>query len=94
MTLDVCSDGKVLFSISGDFALDDIAVVSRSMLLSSSVDAGGFDNIVVGAYRSSQSYCEAYQKAEQIHKAVFGKAKYASFEAYKSAKSHRLNDSR
>jgi hypothetical protein len=92
MKIEVYSNGKLLYSITGtyDFNCDDIVIVSRNLIEKATMNAEGFDELFFTHLKSSESHIEAYTKAEQVHFETFGHNKYSDFESFRKAKSTRL----
>lgn len=85
MKIDVYSNGKLLYSITGteDFDPGDIAVVSRKMIEQATISMEGFESLVKTEMVSSKTMKEAYEKAENKHSGMFGHTKYCDYNSYR-----------
>jgi len=92
MKIDVMSNGKVLYSITGtdNFDPSDIVMVSKNLIEGATMNAQKFDDLFFTQLKHSSTHNEAYSKAEQIHNDTFGHTKYSNYECFKASKSNRF----
>jgi len=76
---------------STDGSKCEMVMVSKDMVRNASLSAEAFDDLVMEYRRDNVSITQAYYKAEETHKNIFGKPRYSDHGSYKASYSYRHN---
>lgn len=88
MKLELYQDGRLVVSIEpvGDVVSGDFTILPKSILIGGSLSTETFSELFFKCVKESETYLEAYEKAEEIHEQYFNRRRYSCYESFSRAK--------
>lgn len=84
MKLELFQDGKLVVSIEpvGNIASGDFTILPKSILNGAKLSSDSFEELFFEKVKSTNTYMEAYNQAEEIHEEYFGRRRWSCYENF------------